>query len=665
MIFTASIARADETIVITGSRLSVAPSEASYSTSIISADRLDTAASTQLDDILRRESGFQLFRRISSRVLNASAQGVSLRALGGTATSRALVLLDGVPLTDPFGAWVPWSALRANDLASVRLQRGGGSVAAGEGALTGVIDLVSAQIVNGWAGRVESSCGSYSSVDSTARVSWRHSAWSVAIFGASRHSDGYGLIAPEQSGPVDIAAKSEARAFSAKAAYSFDNSLSIESSVLVYDEHKNNGLAISNNSNRGTDVALRLVRERSADWSLDAVAWFKSRNFSSGFASVNSTRTMATLSSSQDAVPAQGYGARFEIRPPSSGPWHVRIGSEVRVADGETQERVKPVNGIFQTRRSAGGTQNVLGGFIDADVEPVRWLTLTAGSRLDGWRQYNGHRLDTDVPSGVVILSQITPSRSGTQWTGRVGSVVALTSALSTRVATYTGWRLPTLNELYRPFRVGNDITSANPDLKPERLRGIDGGLHFQPFPGWQADITGFANWLDDAITNLTLGPGANGTTLRIRQNLPHVRSVGVEASAHARLYYGFALDTSLAYADAKVLGNSTLVGKQLAQSPKLLASATVDWSGFNNAAHAAATVRHGAGQFDDDQNTRRLPAFTTADITLSYELQKRLTLRVSLENLADVRIITAIGADGIKTIGTPRQIFSGFKFGF
>ncbi len=664
-LFSALSAYADDTITITATRLPVAPSETSYAITTINADRLQNAASNQLDDILRRESGFQLFRRTSSRILNASAQGVSLRALGGTATSRALVLLDGVPLTDPFGAWVPWSAVRAIDLASVRLQRGGGSVAAGEGALTGVIELIAAPVAGGWAGYVSGSYGSYNSVDSSAYLSWHQGPWSVAVSGASRSSDGYTLIAPEYAGLVDVAAKSDARSFNAKAVYALDSSTSLQTSVLVYDEHKNNGLAVSNNSNRGTDVSFRLLRERPKGWSFEAVAWFKDRNFSSGFTSVNSTRTLATLSSSQDAVPAQGYGSRFEIRPPSGEQWHVRAGGELRVADGETQERVKPVNTLFQTRRIAGGAQNVLGGFIDADVEPSRWLTITAGTRLDSWRHYNGHRQDTDIQTGAVTLSQTTPARSSTQWTGRVGSVMALTPALSVRVAAYTGWRLPTLNELYRPFRVGNDITNANADLKPERLRGIDGGFHYQPFPGWQADITGFANWLDDAIVNLTVGPGANGTTLRFRQNIPHVRSVGLEFSGRGRLYNGFVVDTSLAYADTKVLGNAALSGKQLAQSPKLLASATLGWTGFSGNAHAAFTLRHSAEQFDDDQNTRRLPAFSTADATLSYQLQDRLTLHVSAENITNARSITAIGTDGLRTIGTPRLIAAGFKFGF
>ena len=43
---------------------------------------------------------------------------------------------------------------------------------------------------------------------------------------------------------------------------------------------------------------------------------------------------------------------------------------------------------------------------------------------------------------------------------------------VAVRAAAYRGWRLPTLNELYRPFRVGADATAANAALDPERLTG-------------------------------------------------------------------------------------------------------------------------------------------------------------------------------------------------
>ena len=70
--------------------------------------------------MLKDVAGFQQFRRSDSRSANPSAQGVTLRALGGNASSRALVLLDGVPMADPFFGYIPFTALSPDRLSGVR-----------------------------------------------------------------------------------------------------------------------------------------------------------------------------------------------------------------------------------------------------------------------------------------------------------------------------------------------------------------------------------------------------------------------------------------------------------------------------------------------------------------------------------------------------------------
>jgi len=52
--------------------------------------------------------------------------------------------------------------------------------------------------------------------------------------------------------------------------------------------------------------------------------------------------------------------------------------------------------------------------------------------------------------------------------------------------AGYRGWRLPTLNELYRPFRAGADATAANSGLNPKTLTGAEAGIEWalSPYPG-------------------------------------------------------------------------------------------------------------------------------------------------------------------------------------
>ena len=134
----------DAVIVVRGDGLADTPAAPAYATIKIPREVIVTTASGRLEDALSSVAGFQQFRRSDSRSANPSAQGATLRALGGNAASRALVLLDGVPLGDPFFGYIPFSAVAPERLASIAVTRGGGSGPFGSGALAGTIRLESA-----------------------------------------------------------------------------------------------------------------------------------------------------------------------------------------------------------------------------------------------------------------------------------------------------------------------------------------------------------------------------------------------------------------------------------------------------------------------------------------------------------------------------------------
>src|SRR5258707_4948817 len=133
----------EATIVVTGTALPEAKAEQVYTVERIDTRQIEQSPSHELDQLLKNGPGVQLFRRSDARSGHPTSQGVTLRALGGNASSRALLTLDGVPQSDPFGGWVNWPAYDPSDLADVRVVRGGGSVANGSGALAGTIEMTS------------------------------------------------------------------------------------------------------------------------------------------------------------------------------------------------------------------------------------------------------------------------------------------------------------------------------------------------------------------------------------------------------------------------------------------------------------------------------------------------------------------------------------------
>src|SRR3954449_5000367 len=145
-----ALARGDESterVVVNADRLPDAESAAPFSVTAIDSDELRLAPQLRLDDILRAEApGFSLFRRNSSRTANPTTQGVTLRNFGPSGAGRTLVLLDDIPLNDPFAGYVLWSQVPVAGIDSVLIQPGSGAGLFGNSALAGTIFLESTPI---------------------------------------------------------------------------------------------------------------------------------------------------------------------------------------------------------------------------------------------------------------------------------------------------------------------------------------------------------------------------------------------------------------------------------------------------------------------------------------------------------------------------------------
>src|SRR5579859_5036457 len=135
-----------ERMVVSATRSPESADKLPVAVNVFSAGELNESPAFTLDDTLRSVPGFSLFRRSGSLTANPTAQGVSLRGLGPSGASRSLVLLDGVPLNDPFGGWVYWSKLPRESLERVEIVRGAGAGVWGNSALGGAIQLFSAPL---------------------------------------------------------------------------------------------------------------------------------------------------------------------------------------------------------------------------------------------------------------------------------------------------------------------------------------------------------------------------------------------------------------------------------------------------------------------------------------------------------------------------------------
>lgn len=655
-----------DTVIVTGRGLEEARGDAVYDIVTIPRERLAASPSNRLEDVLRDVPGFQLFRRSDARSANPTSQGATLRALGGNAASRALLTLDEVPQTDPFGGWISWPAYDPRRLGSVRVVRGGGSGAAGPGALAGTIELESAGPADSAGLNASLAGGSYDSLDAYAGVGVPLSAGYFTASASFMTGNGFIPIAPEQRGPVDRPAPYTQASIALRSVAPVAAGVELQASALVFHDTRERGTAFSDIRTDGADASLRLVG--SGRWAWSALAYLQTRSFYNSFAAVGAGRRTVMRASEQYEVPSTGIGARVELRPPV-GLIDLRIGADAREVEGETRERFAFQNGVGTRGRIAGGRTRTVGAFAEASLERGP-IVITGGGRLDHWTIVDGRLQEQIFATGALLTDSRFPDRSGSEPTARGGIGWRVTPTLTLRSAAYFGWRLPTLNELYRPFRVGADATAANAALEPERLGGAEAGLAWQPSLNARVGVNLFVNRLDNAIANVSLGQGpaafpgvgfvAAGSVFRQRRNLDAVESRGVEIDARVALGR-WSLTAGYAYADAVVAASGPadpIDGLRPAQTPRHSAFATLAWS--RDRRSASFSLRYAGAQFEDDLNRQLLPEAITADAALSWPIAPGLSLDARAENLFDEHVVAGISSDGTVERATPRSLWLG-----
>jgi len=656
-------------IVVTGRGLEAPAGEAVYAVTIVERERLALSPSSRLENVLRAVPGFQLFRRSDARSANPTSQGVTLRALGGNAASRVLVTLDGVPQADPFGGWIAWPALEPRRLGQVRVVRGGGGGAAGPGALAGSIELESAGPDELGTLSASLAGGSRNGIDAFATAGLELGGGSLTVSGGYASGDGFMPIVEGQRGPADRASAYRQGSVAFRGVAPIGAATELQANLLLFHDERERGTAFSDIRTDGMDASLRLVG--SGRWAWSALAYVQTRSFYNSFASVDAARALATRTAEQYEVPSTGAGGRIELRPPL-GPVSLRVGGDVRRVSGETRELFAFQGGTATRGRRAGGETLTAGLFAEAALESGP-LTLTGGGRLDRWRIGNGHLREETLATGAALTQQLFTDRSGWEPTARGGLAWRAGGGVTARLAAYLGWRLPTLNELYRPFRVGVDATAANEMLAPERLRGGEVGLEWRQ-GAFRVAATAFANRIEGAIANVTLGTGpgtfpgvgfvAAGGAYRRRDNLDAVSSRGVEVEASVQSGQ-WSLTAGYAFADARVSASGAalpLDGRHPAQTPRHSGSLTVAWTG-DNGARASLGAHYIGAQYEDDLNRQLLPHAFTLDATARWPVARGLAIEARAENLADARVASAISADGLIERATPRTLWLGLSF--
>jgi outer membrane cobalamin receptor len=326
-------------LTVTATR-SATPEELSpFSTRVVLAENLENAPGLTLDQALRAYPSFSLFRRSDSLAAHPTTQGVSLRGLGPSGASRSLVLLDGVPLNDPFGGWVQWAKVPRDSVDRVELVTGGGATAWGNAALGGVIQLLSREPVRR-GGEAALTLGDFGTRSVEWDASERLGSAGLQVSGRVFSTDGYHLVAPEAAGPVDEGAGTRHQVVSARWLQQLTPDTTATLTFRHFHETRSNGTPYQANSSEENFASLRVSSKPSKTFEWEAVAYGQDESFASTFGAVNATRTSETPASEQYDVPASALGAALTGTWTAADGSRTTVGGDARAVRGETRENM-------------------------------------------------------------------------------------------------------------------------------------------------------------------------------------------------------------------------------------------------------------------------------------------------------------------------------------
>ncbi len=665
-----------ESVTVTPSRTEQRLGDVPASVNIIDKDEIRHSPAALADDVLRSSPAFSLFRRTSSVSAHPTAQGVSLRSIGPSGVSRSLVLIDGVPFNDPFGGWVYWTRVPLESVERIEMIDGASSSIWGNYALGGVINVVTSRPkprtfeFRSQAGSRDTWKADFFGSDTFGKVG-------VSIDGSFFDTGGFAQVLEEERGVIDTKAKVNYENVGVKVDYSPSDRASTFLRVGYFREERDNAkvTTFSPTAPEVNDTLWKTVsggvRVSLPDQSdLQASIFLDYSRFSSSFLAVPVPRSVARLTTLQD-VPTDAVGGLVQWSKPISTRHLISAGTDFRRIKGASIEQgMNPTNGLtVSTLREGGGTQISSGTFVQMQYWPTSKLSLNLSGRADHWRNYDARFTEVSAITGAPSANNLgdLPEKEETVFSPKLAVLYHVSNRVTAWGSIGSGFRAPTLNELYRNFSIGQLLTLANANLGPERLRGGELGLNLAPIDDLSIRTTWFDNRMKDPITNVTLIAGSRAQ----RQNVGRTRIRGFQTDLEYRFADHWRVGGAYMLNRARITENASdpaLEGKFLQQVPKNRGSLHVAFS-HEKYVDVTLTGLFVGHQFNDDLNVQAkageepgLPAFGTLDLSAMRAIGRSLDVFLTVQNMLDKEYWVQLAPT---TIGSPRLVSVGLRVRF
>src|SRR5271165_117328 len=392
-------ATVQQSLDVTSTRTAILPTgvdnvESQPDSVVVTDTQLEQWGPLTTDDKLRLVPGFQLLRRSGSQTANPTSQGVSLRGLGASGASRALVLVDGIPINDPFGGWIYWARVSQSSLNEVQIVPGGVSALYGNDALGGVINMETRTAVE-TAWNMEGSYGNENSPFGSGWGAVRWGQWDLSGSGEGYRTDGYVQVPSDFRGTVDTPVNVQYGSGNVRLERLFGDCGRVFLNGELYGEDRQNGTPRQINDTTIRQLAFGTDYDSPAAGLFTLRLYGGTQNYHQTFSSVAANRDSESLTNVQN-VPVQQMGL--------IGQWSKQVASKLTMLAGLDGTYVQGVSlettysmGSRTANLNNGGTQEALGAFLEGIVQITPRWSLTLVGREDLWSNYDGSSIRIPV----------------------------------------------------------------------------------------------------------------------------------------------------------------------------------------------------------------------------------------------------------------------------
>lgn len=266
---------------------------------------------------------------------------------------------------------------------------------------------------------------------------------------------------------------------------------------------------------------------------------------------------------------------------------------------------------------------------------------LTAGMRFEHWRAWNGLNY-----SAAPALNQVQPERTGDATSPKMVLAFKPAPEWTLKASLGAASRFPTVTELYQAVTTGTQLSSPNPNLKPERALSSELSAE-RVWPDASLRVSLFGESIRDALISQT-GP-LNGFFVSYVQNVDRTKATGIELVGDKEnfLVKGLQVSGWVTYVHAVIDRDTVLpaaVGKNIPQLPRLRGALVLTYEPTPkwDITLAARYSDFAYGTIDNSDTYHDtytgFDGYTVADLHIRYKVDARWTADVGVDNLSNAR---------------------------